>query len=403
VEYYDDVLSAKLKRLVSGAIKRSSLEKDHPPITYEAFIEELDEGDSFTASMFDLLVKELAERRVRHNPYSKHLISSQTASGLRSLAAQARVYLDRERYARPAGSSHFLSEYLSGAPDENAFDEDDDGLTVLDGVGPGEARINHELYEAYVGPVLEDLFPQWFRNSDTNTAASTVGDDASERTLPEPVWSPPPPIRGRIGVPPNAPTLRRQNPIHRGSFRSSAPDFSDFTARRRLAAREGHDMVMEAVTRTESVRSPPPSTSIATRRPFYLRRPIRRLDPTTTVIPTSTLDIAENGSDAGSSTSHIDGSERIRRPRPVSTASWAEPPLEQPSSSAHTTSIRYSRLRRGGLRPPEMQPTFLMDPPVGSRSRTEQGGERATVTEAEDDSRADSLRFPVTFQNTDPF
>ena len=41
----------------SGAIKRSSLEKDHPPITYEAFIEELDEGDSFTASMFDLLVK----------------------------------------------------------------------------------------------------------------------------------------------------------------------------------------------------------------------------------------------------------------------------------------------------------------------------------------------------------
>ncbi|KAF9651745.1 hypothetical protein BDM02DRAFT_3084102, partial [Thelephora ganbajun] len=128
VEYYDDVLSAKLKRLVSGAIKRSSLEKDHPPITYEAFIEELDEGDSFTASMFDLL--ELAERRVRHNPYSKHLISSQTASGLHALAAQPRVYLDRDRYVRPASSSQFLSEYLSGAPDENAFDEDDDGLTV---------------------------------------------------------------------------------------------------------------------------------------------------------------------------------------------------------------------------------------------------------------------------------
>ena len=171
------------------------------------------------------------------------------------MAAQSRVYLDRDRYVRPAGSSQFLSEYLSGAPDENAFDEDDDGLTVLDGVGPGEARINHELYEAYVDPVLEDLFPQWLRTSDTNTAASTVGDDASERTLPEPVWSPPPSIRGRIGVPPNAPTLRRQNSIHRGTFRSSASDFSDFTTRRRLVTREGYDLVGEGATRSESVRS----------------------------------------------------------------------------------------------------------------------------------------------------
>jgi hypothetical protein len=259
---------------------------------------------------------------------------------------------------------------------------------VLDGVGPGEARINHELYEAYVGPVLEDLFPQWFRTSDTNTAASTIGDDASERTLPEPGWSPPPPVRGRIGVPPNAPILRRQNSIHRGTFRSSTSDFSDFTTRRRLATREGYDTVGEGLTRPESARSPPPSGSFATRRPFYLRRPIRRLDPTT-VVPTP--DIVENGSDAGSSTSHIDGSERIRRPRPVSTASWAEAPLEQPSSSTHVASMRYPRLRRGGLRPPEMQPSFFMDPQVGSRPRTEQG------TEAEDDSRTDPLRLPVSF------
>jgi hypothetical protein len=283
------------------------------------------------------------------------------------------VYLDRDRYVRPAGSSQFLSEYLSGAPDENAFDEDDDGLTVLDGVGPGEARINHELYEAYVDPVLEDLFPQWFRTSDTNTAASTIGDDASERTLPEPVWSPPPPIRGRTGVPPNAPILRRQNSIHRGTFRSSTSDFSDFTTRRRLATREGYDLVGEGVTRLENVRSvlsmhpgrnyflipsplrsPPPNSSIVARRPFYLRRQARRADPVTTAIPSFTSDTVENGSDAGSSTSHIDSSERIRRPRPVSTPSWAEGPLEQPSST-HITSIRYPRLRRGALRPPEMQ------------------------------------------------
>ena len=159
------------------------------------------------------------------------------------------MYLDRDRF-RPAGSGQFFSEYLSGAPDENAFGEDDDGLTAMDGVGPGEARINHELYEAYVGPVLEDFFPQWFRNSDTNTAASTIGDDASERTLPEPVWSPPPPAtRGRIGVPPNAPTLRRQNSFYRGTL-----DFTDYIYRRRPATREGYDVVGEGLTRPESTR-----------------------------------------------------------------------------------------------------------------------------------------------------
>ena len=49
-----------------------------------------------------------------------------------------------------------------------------------------------------------------------------------------------------------------------------------------------------------------------------------------------------------------------------------------------------------------MQPMFLMDPPVGSRSRTEPGGERTTGTEAEDDARAETFRLPVTFQPADP-
>ena len=76
----------------------------------------------------------------------------------------------------------------TGASHENVFNKDDGELTMLAGIGPGEARINHKLYRAYVGPVLEDLFPQWFQNSDTNATASTIRDDASERTLPELVW-----------------------------------------------------------------------------------------------------------------------------------------------------------------------------------------------------------------------
>lgn len=50
-----------------------------------------------------------------------------------------------------------------------------------------------------------------------------------------------------------------------------------------------------------------------------------------------------------------------------------------------------------------MQPTFLIDPQVGFRARAEQGGERATGTEVEDDPRVDSLLLPVTSRGPDPF
>jgi len=73
-EYYDDVLGAKMRSLVyvalslpyppitevvpsSGAIKRTRLEKAEPAITYEAFVEDLDRGDSFTTSIIEVLVK----------------------------------------------------------------------------------------------------------------------------------------------------------------------------------------------------------------------------------------------------------------------------------------------------------------------------------------------------------
>ena len=41
----------------SGAVKRAKLEKVEPTITYEAFVEDLDRGDSFTTSLIEVLVK----------------------------------------------------------------------------------------------------------------------------------------------------------------------------------------------------------------------------------------------------------------------------------------------------------------------------------------------------------
>lgn len=43
--------------LSDGAIKRAKLEKTEPQITYEAFVADLAEGDSFTSSLIDVLVK----------------------------------------------------------------------------------------------------------------------------------------------------------------------------------------------------------------------------------------------------------------------------------------------------------------------------------------------------------
>ncbi|KAJ3551883.1 hypothetical protein NM688_g4450 [Phlebia brevispora] len=39
---YDDILRDKMKSLVMSAVKRSNLEENEPSISYEAFIEELD-------------------------------------------------------------------------------------------------------------------------------------------------------------------------------------------------------------------------------------------------------------------------------------------------------------------------------------------------------------------------
>ncbi|KZT24565.1 hypothetical protein NEOLEDRAFT_1067271, partial [Neolentinus lepideus HHB14362 ss-1] len=117
VDYCDDVLRSKLKGLLQGAIKRSKLEQGQSTISYEMFVDELDEGDSFTASLMDILVKELADRRTRSHEADRHLICDSTAKGLRSLASTSSVYRPRTipRYA--SRRSINLAEYLAVPPD----------------------------------------------------------------------------------------------------------------------------------------------------------------------------------------------------------------------------------------------------------------------------------------------
>ncbi|KAE9409850.1 hypothetical protein BT96DRAFT_766343, partial [Gymnopus androsaceus JB14] len=81
--YCDQVLNSKIKSLINGAIKRYKLEKTEPEINFELFAKQLDAGDSFTTSLVDILVTEIADRQSRSNVDDRRLIGEKTARSLR--------------------------------------------------------------------------------------------------------------------------------------------------------------------------------------------------------------------------------------------------------------------------------------------------------------------------------
>ncbi|KAF7792846.1 hypothetical protein EIP86_003947 [Pleurotus ostreatoroseus] len=155
---YDDILRDKMKTLVfsSSTVKRMNLEDDtKSSISYEAFVEELDVCDSFTSTMVDILVKEIADRRTRHSAPDRRLISQQTADSLRSQCALKHVYRRESRHSRPSRMPPPSSfSFVSTLSDE------EDGVDQLE---PFEgARLNTELYEAHLPLGLESSRePAW--------------------------------------------------------------------------------------------------------------------------------------------------------------------------------------------------------------------------------------------------
>ncbi|PBK69969.1 hypothetical protein ARMSODRAFT_154305 [Armillaria solidipes] len=144
----DDVLNTKIKSLVSGAIKRAMLEKEkmEPTISYRDFVEELEPGDSFTTSIIDIMVKELADRRNR-TMSDRKLIAERTAKSLRALSMDYKSIRRRSVARRP-----MLSEYLTSPPARVVdMDDDDEFDHLLDPMSSTieGVRINSNLYDAY--------------------------------------------------------------------------------------------------------------------------------------------------------------------------------------------------------------------------------------------------------------
>ncbi|KAI0940083.1 hypothetical protein AcW1_004896 [Taiwanofungus camphoratus] len=255
--YHDDVLGSKVKNLVSGAIKRIRLEKGEPSISYEAFAEELDEGDSFTASLVETLVKELAERRMRPNPIDRRLISERTAKSLRMQATALHVYRGRQPGNRLASRRSFVideeRDIFGGAGGADSSGTEDNGDD-----GPSEGvQLNSNLYDAYRAPsydLLDALHPV------ETTPLATGSPDTTEAAhdsfgITSPRSASPPALAVAYRTIPwshssTLATLARQNSIRRPA-RSRTVDFNEFTHRRRSTIRQSSEQDQD-IGRSES-------------------------------------------------------------------------------------------------------------------------------------------------------
>ncbi|KAI4520897.1 hypothetical protein K525DRAFT_366780 [Schizophyllum commune Loenen D] len=225
-EYYDDVLHAKMRSMITAAIMRAKQDKSEPSISYERFVEQLDSGDSFTASIMDVLVKEIADRSSRPNQRDRRLIASNTAQTLTKLASPLRVYRPRTTASRRSSN---LASYLTRAA-QDEYDEPvvDEFESTVDSVAAQEsARFSSNALYENAAPWTR----RWHSPDEETPIVPNALDDVSEgpRTRLPGSWRP---ARSALTS-----SLSRHPSLHRAP-RVRTADFSDFTSRRRNSLRE---------------------------------------------------------------------------------------------------------------------------------------------------------------------
>ncbi|KAG7447499.1 uncharacterized protein BT62DRAFT_993194 [Guyanagaster necrorhizus] len=357
-DYCDDILNTKIKSLVSGAIKRAMLEKEktEPTISYRDFVEELEPGDSFTASIIDIMVKELADRRSRQNLSDRKLIAERTAKSLRALTMDYKIIRRRSIARRP-----MLSEYLTSPPARVVdMDDDDEFDHLLDPMSSTMegVRINSNLYDAYGNDSWND---GWIGSTGAPTVVrhrSPTPTDVLSGSDPQ-VQSPPPAdvrrnstsssmlssITSSHTSPSRVPSIRRP-------FRSRTVDFNEFTSRRRSTIRDSLRQSLGILSESpepshitdsrERESAWPPSSSSA-RRFFPLPRRGRLRDSP----PAEIIDIVEEN---GEPRSALPSSRWYPFPTPVTSRS----PVSMPTTEiSEERTLAVPRLRRGGVRAPE--------------------------------------------------
>ncbi|KAF8592741.1 hypothetical protein K439DRAFT_1379072 [Ramaria rubella] len=358
--YYDQVLGSKLKSLICGAIARTNLEKGDtqaaPTISYENFVQDLDHGDSFTTTLVDILVKELAERKTRPSSPDRHLIAERTANSLRNLT-RSRIYHDRSSSSRRAlGNDFFVSHTGSGATldwDVLTQNADEDDIEIEDDSPRNEGIHRFNPSEPVYHPFAENN-STIRRSFPVQTADNTGTDD--DTPLGYPTRRSPPahfPVARH-------PSLSRQSSIRRPA-RSRTNDFNEFTSRRRPSGR--HDQASQSGPasnpRSSVSGTGESSSSMDIANLLYNHHAGVNSDgdgatPVATFAPTSSTGaLARRGmphirpSDERDPPSDSTSNSRLR---PFSLHSSASSSAAPSSSRLH---VNAPRLRRGGVRAPE--------------------------------------------------
>lgn len=239
-EYYDQVLGLKLKTLVCGAIARAKLERNdpHPPpqISYESFVQSLDHGDSFTTTLVDILVKELAERQKRPSSSDRHLLAERTVRSLKNLTG-CRIY----RQPIPPRSLHdfyvsrssdnTLSDWAGNPvpPDPLELEIDEEEIDPPTPPSPSDPTVFQPFAELAGPPILRGSFA---------TQTADVSTDDENQHFPPGYQS-----RGTSSTIPHYNLSRHsslnRDPSIRRLVRSRTNDFNEFTSRRRALGRSG--------------------------------------------------------------------------------------------------------------------------------------------------------------------
>ncbi|KAF5344837.1 hypothetical protein D9757_014093 [Collybiopsis confluens] len=225
---YDEVLNSKIKSLVAGAMKRAKLEQAEPQISFKQFVEDLDVGDSFTTSLVDTLVKEMADRRTRPTEDDRRLVSEKTAKNLRTITGANRVYFT-SRFRRLSNSRGHLPMYLTtNSPEEMEMDDDEEEFDSILDAEPTLSRVGADSSVVTTGGSSTGI-----RFRSTSPATLAVSDETSTAPFSR-SW-----ILPRSHVT-SGHSLTRSSSIRRPT-RSRTVDFNDFTSRRRSTIRNNTD------------------------------------------------------------------------------------------------------------------------------------------------------------------
>lgn len=421
LRHHDEVLQSKFKNLVTGAIQRIKLEEGEPKITYEAFVEELDVGETFTTTLIEVLVKEMADRRTRANIRDRRFVSERAAKMLRSQISPHHIYHGRRQASRLAARSSSNVVYTDLVAELTDEEEANDSHSLPpEGDFPYEGvRINSDLYEAYAPPsytsttsaydILDSL--HGFQPTTLATASPEVTEHRRSGDLsvnsPRPASPALPSITYRTspwvhGGTSHASSLTRQHSVRRPA-RSRTIDFNEFTDRRRSSLRQNqHDgdyiRSEESADGTWRFRpsfpyptdEPSSSTSVTDHMP--LPPPPRRVSSSSGPRRRYEVGGAFPWSPEPSQSPSLDNGDQDEQAASASGSQsssqlWYSLTYPTPAPPAHPTNRRASiadvnearrqviapRLRRGGLRAPESLLSRYASPTDGDPAANREG------------------------------